>query len=33
VHRGDYQTGLASIQCMYAPEFGGHSESVHLEVR
>jgi hypothetical protein len=33
VHKGKYQTGFASIQCMYAPEFNGHSESLLLEVR
>jgi hypothetical protein len=32
-HRGMYQTGIASIQCMYAPEFNSHSESIELEVR
>lgn len=31
--RGAYQTGLASIQCLYAPEFNSHSESFTLEVR
>ncbi len=29
--RGRYQTGMASIQCLYAPEFNSHSES-HLLV-
>jgi hypothetical protein len=33
VHKGKYQTGMASIQCMYAPEFNSHSESVLLEVK
>jgi uncharacterized protein YfaS (alpha-2-macroglobulin family) len=33
VHRGAYQTGLASIQCMYAPEFNSHSESSLLTAR
>jgi uncharacterized protein YfaS (alpha-2-macroglobulin family) len=33
VHRGSYQTGLAQIQCMYAPEFNSHSESIPLEVK
>jgi uncharacterized protein YfaS (alpha-2-macroglobulin family) len=33
VHKGKYPTGLASIQCMYAPEFNSHSESVTLEVK
>lgn len=31
--RGRYQTGIASIQCMYAPEFNSHSESFELEVK
>ena len=33
VHRGEYQSGLAEIQCMYAPEFNSHSESLDLRVR
>jgi uncharacterized protein YfaS (alpha-2-macroglobulin family) len=33
VHKGKYQTGVASIQCMYAPEFNSHSESLPLEVQ
>jgi uncharacterized protein YfaS (alpha-2-macroglobulin family) len=32
-HKGQYPTGLANIQCMYAPEFNSHSESVMLEVK
>jgi uncharacterized protein YfaS (alpha-2-macroglobulin family) len=32
-HRGTYQTGIATIQCMYAPEFNSHSESFDLEVK
>lgn len=31
VHRGRYQTGFAAIQCMYAPEFNSHSESLWVE--
>jgi hypothetical protein len=31
--KGKYQTGIASIQCMYAPEFNSHSESLDLDVR
>jgi hypothetical protein len=31
-HAGRYPTGMASIQCMYAPEFNSHSESIMLEV-
>ncbi len=33
VHRGKYQNDLAHIECMYAPEFNSHSESVLLEVK
>ena len=33
VHKGQYQTGMAQIQCMYAPEFNSHSESFVLEVQ
>ena len=31
--RGEYQTGVATIQCMYAPEFNSHSESLNLTVK
>ena len=31
-HRGQYQTGMANIQCMYAPEFNSHSQSFALKV-
>ncbi|MBP7052019.1 MAG: hypothetical protein KBE65_13475 [Phycisphaerae bacterium] len=31
--RGQYQTGMASIQCMYAPEFNSHSQSFELTVQ
>jgi hypothetical protein len=30
--KGKYQTGFASIQCMYAPEFNSHSESLLVSV-
>lgn len=30
--RGNYQTGMALIECMYAPEFNSHSGSVALSV-
>ena len=30
--RGVYQSGMASIQCMYAPEFNSHSESLMITV-
>ncbi len=31
--KGSYQSGIAEIQCMYAPEFNSHSESFALEVK
>src|SRR5438045_7284677 len=31
--RGEYQSGIAEIQCMYAPEFNSHSESISLTVK
>jgi uncharacterized protein YfaS (alpha-2-macroglobulin family) len=33
VHKGKYQTGMAAIQCMYAPEFNSHSESIPIEAQ
>ncbi len=32
-HRGRYPSGIAEIQCMYAPEFNGHSQSVPIVAR
>jgi uncharacterized protein YfaS (alpha-2-macroglobulin family) len=31
--RGNYQTGMASIESMYAPQYNSHSESHALEVK
>jgi uncharacterized protein YfaS (alpha-2-macroglobulin family) len=31
--RGNYQSGMAEVQCMYAPEFNSHSQSFRLEVK
>jgi uncharacterized protein YfaS (alpha-2-macroglobulin family) len=31
-HRGVYETGIAELQCMYAPEFNSHSASVEITV-
>lgn len=31
--RGRYQSGIAEIQCMYAPEFNSHSGSIAIEVK
>ncbi len=30
--KGSYQSGIASVECMYAPEFNSHSESFTLDV-
>lgn len=30
--RGEYEAGMAQIQCMYAPEFNSHSASTTLKV-
>jgi hypothetical protein len=30
--RGAYPTGIAELECMYAPEFNSHSASVTLKV-
>ena len=32
-HRGQYQSGIASVQCMYAPEFNSHSASHVIKVK
>jgi uncharacterized protein YfaS (alpha-2-macroglobulin family) len=31
--KGRYTTGFANVECMYAPEFNSHSESIPLEVK
>ena len=31
--KGAYQNGMAQIECMYAPEFNSHSDSVQLQVK
>jgi hypothetical protein len=31
--RGEYQTGVAEIQCLYAPEFNSHSDSIKVVVK
>jgi len=33
VHRGGFQSGMAHIECMYAPEFNSHSQSIQLQVK
>ena len=32
-HAGDYQTGIAEVRCMYAPEFAAHSASVEIQAK
>jgi len=32
-HKGSFSSGVASIQCMYAPSFTAHSEGVKVKVR
>jgi uncharacterized protein YfaS (alpha-2-macroglobulin family) len=32
-NKGNYSNGIASIQCMYAPEFSSHSEGIRVEVK
>jgi len=29
---GDFSNGITSIQCMYAPEFGAHSEGIRVQI-
>ncbi len=29
---GDYLTGVATVQCAYAPEYAGHTDSVTIKV-
>lgn len=31
-HEGEFQNGITTIQCMYAPEFSSHSEGVMVRV-
>ncbi len=30
--KGTYSNGISTIQCMYAPEFGGHTEGLRLNI-
>jgi hypothetical protein len=30
---GNYSNGIATIQCMYAPEFSSHSEGIRVQVK
>jgi len=31
-HTGNFSVGIASIQCLYAPEFNSHSEGIRINV-
>jgi uncharacterized protein YfaS (alpha-2-macroglobulin family) len=31
-HSGDFSNGITEIQCMYAPEFGAHSEGIRVKI-
>jgi len=31
-HSGDFSAGIATIQCMYAPEFAAHSDGIRINV-
>jgi hypothetical protein len=31
-HSGDFSNGISTVECMYAPEFGGHSEGLRIVV-
>jgi uncharacterized protein YfaS (alpha-2-macroglobulin family) len=31
-YRGDFSSGIATLQCMYAPEFSSHSQGVRVKV-
>ena len=32
-NKGDFSNGIATIQCMYAPEFSSHSEGMRVQVK
>nr|HPI54078.1 alpha-2-macroglobulin family protein [Chitinophagaceae bacterium] len=32
-NKGDFSNGIATIQCMYAPEFSSHSNGIRLQVK
>lgn len=33
VHKGDFSTGITTIECMYAPEFSSHSEGFRIQIQ
>ena len=32
-HNGNFSNGVATIQCMYAPEFTSHSEGIRVQIK
>jgi len=32
-HNGNYSVGIASAQCMYAPEFNSHSDGIRIDIK
>jgi uncharacterized protein YfaS (alpha-2-macroglobulin family) len=32
-HSGNFSAGIATVQCMYAPEFSSHSEGIRVSVK
>jgi uncharacterized protein YfaS (alpha-2-macroglobulin family) len=32
-HTGNFSAGIATVQCMYAPEFSAHSEGINIHVQ
>jgi len=33
VHAGYFSNGIATMQCMYAPEFSSHSEGIRIDIK
>lgn len=33
VHKGEFSAGIATIECMYAPEFSSHSEGISINIK
>jgi hypothetical protein len=33
VHKGDFSAGIATIECMYAPEFASHSDGIRINIK
>jgi hypothetical protein len=33
VRAGTYQVGVSTVECVYAKQFGGHTEGMRLQVK